>query len=92
VQAPKLFHLSERAFLVYILRSSACHGRLAQGWIERLGERRIAVYDSLGNLFEYISDSALRSWCVVDVEGVPVPGWRSVEPEDAARLLTNRTT
>lgn len=60
---------------------------MTSGRIERVGKGEVMVYDRLGELLEYFSGTALRSWCVVDAFGRSVEGWNAVLPGDAEDLL-----
>lgn len=80
--------LSPEISLVYVLRESGCHGRLTGGKIERVGEQGLKVFDGYDSLIEYISGEALRSWCVIDLNGVPIEEWNSVLPEDIEDVLS----
>ncbi len=78
--------LSHDAILVFIL-SNGCMGKLRNGRIERSGPRHLAVYSpDRDTLNEYVSGPKLRSWCVVNIEGIPIGGWYWIAPEDQGRL------
>ena len=74
--------ISPETSLIYVRQESGCHGQLTGGTIERIGPNKIKVYDAYGALFEYLSGDALRSWCVIDVHGMPIEEWSFVLPED----------
>jgi hypothetical protein len=78
-------NLSYSAVLLFVLQSG-CPGRLAAGRVERDGDE-IRVYDAHGNANEYISGSRLRSWCIVGLDGEPLPGWCSILSEDRRVIL-----
>lgn len=78
--------LSDDSVLIYILQSGVL-GRLSAGRIERDGNAVINVYDRYDRLQPYFSGTKLRSWCVVGPNGLPVPSWSSILPEDCARML-----
>jgi hypothetical protein len=48
----------------------------------------LIVYDRFGMRIEHFSGERLRSWSVIR-DGIPVPGWSHIMPEDAL-LLTDR--
>jgi hypothetical protein len=79
--------LSFGATLVYALRQSGCVGRLTCGRIERDGPTRIKVYDHYGSMNEYISGRNLQSWCVLGMDGEPLPGWREIEDGDRHKMF-----
>ena len=80
--------LSDTATLVFVLRRSGCVGRLTSGRIERDSSGGINVhvgYD--GAINHYISGSNLRSWCVLGLDGKPLPGWHEIETEDQPKIF-----
>lgn len=80
--------LSVTATLVFVLRRSGCMGHLSSGRIERDGSGGIYVYTGWDNVInDYISGSNLRSWCVVGLDGKPLPGWHEIEPEDKPKFF-----
>lgn len=88
--------LSIELFLVYVLRASGCHGRLTAGKVERIGPASINIYDERDAWLEYSSGDALRSWCVLNQDGIPHEDWKAVQPEDldhvASCALSQRPT
>jgi hypothetical protein len=74
--------LSEEVTLSYVLDQSGCEGHLNVGRVARAGKGQLRVYDSYGELFEYISEARLRSWCVLGPDGQPLDGWRQIHPTD----------
>ena len=77
--------LSSTCVLYYALRESGVRGYLTEGRVELHERDGLIVYDRFGTLNEYLSGARLRSWSVIR-DGVPVPGWSHIMPEDAARL------
>jgi hypothetical protein len=71
-----------------VLHESGCRGRLTSGRIERVGKRGLNVYDTYGNLFEYLSGDALRSWCVFNDRGLPVEDWCNILPGDMEEVVS----
>jgi hypothetical protein len=82
----KIMLLSFDAELVFILQSGVM-GRLTVGRIERGEHSVLLVYDEYGQFQPYFSGTRLRSWCVVDPTGRPIPSWCAILPEDRARML-----
>ncbi len=80
--------LSINLFLVYVLRSSGCHGRLTAGRVERIGLKSINIYDEHDAWLEYFSGDALRSWCVLNELGMPHEYWKAVQPEDIDHVVS----
>jgi hypothetical protein len=77
--------LSSNCILYYARRESGVRGRATEGRV-MLDERNgLMIYDRFGTLNEYLSGERLRSWTVIR-DGVPVPGWSHIMPEDAKRL------
>lgn len=76
--------LSTNCILYYALRESGVQGHLTEGKAELHERDGLIVYDRFGTMNEYLS-SRLRSWTVIR-DGVPVPGWSHIMPEDALRL------
>lgn len=77
--------LSSDCILFYVLHRSGIRGRLTEGKVALDERDGIIVYDRFGTRNEYISGERLRSWSVIR-NGVPVPGWSHIMPEDAASL------
>lgn len=77
--------LSSNCILFYVLRESGVQGRLTEGKVALDERDGVIVYDRFGTQNEYISGDRLRSWSVIR-NGVPVPGWSHIMPEDATRL------
>jgi hypothetical protein len=46
--------------LVYVLRASACLGRVTNGHIERISEGEISLHDQYGARLDYFSGPALK--------------------------------
>jgi hypothetical protein len=80
--------LSLELFLVYVLRASACHGRMTVGRVERVGPKEIHIFDEHGTWLEYFSGNALRSWCVLNHSGIPYEDWKAVQPEDVDHVVS----
>ncbi len=78
--------LSFETSLEYVLRESGVHGRLTVGRVERIGREQLNVYDEHGALLDYLSGTALRTWCVIDVRGVPLEGWSVIQPLDRGQV------
>ena len=83
--------LSPETSLVYVLRESGVLGRLTSGRVEKDGPGRVNVYHAHGALFNYLSGTALRSWCVVNIHGMPLPDWNAVLTEDIGRVVAYAT-
>ena len=81
--------LSDELTLAYVLDRSGCAGRLNAGRVDRLGTGQVRVFDTAGELFEYVSEGQLRSWCVFGPDGQPFDGWSKIHPEDARRFGSN---
>ncbi len=77
--------LSSNCILVYVLRGSGVRGRATEGRVVLDEREGLRVYDKFGMLNEYLSGERLRSWSLIH-DGVPVPGWSHILPEDALRL------
>ena len=77
--------LSSNCVLFYILSSSGVRGHINEGKVELHERDGLVVYDRFGALIEYLSRERLRSWSVIR-DGIPVPGWSHIMPEDALRL------
>jgi hypothetical protein len=86
VQPSHTITLSDEMTLAYVLNHSGCTGRLSVGRVERAGPDQVKVYDSYGELFEYVSGAQLRSWCVLVRDGQPFDGWGQIHPIDAQRF------
>jgi hypothetical protein len=71
---------------MYVLNHSGCTGHLSVGRVERGGPDQVKVYDSYGELFEYVSGAQLRSWCVLGPDLQPFDGWSRIHPKDAQRF------
>ena len=76
--------LSNTCILYYALRGSGVRGRLTEGKAELDERDGLIVYDRFGVVNEYLRER-LRSWTVIR-DGVPVPGWSHIMPEDKNRL------
>lgn len=85
-QPSQTITLSDEMTLAYVLNHSGCTGRLSVGRVERAGPDQVKVYDSYGELFEYVSGAQLRSWCVLGPDGQPFEGWSQIHPTDAQRF------
>jgi hypothetical protein len=60
---------------------------LTQGRVERTDGGRINVFDHHGQLFDYLSGDAIRSWCVIDDYGFPISEeWVSVKLGDVGMM------
>ena len=81
--------LSSTCILFYTLLDSGVRGHLTEGRVALHERKGLVVYDRYGALNEYASGEYLRSWSVVR-DGVPVPGWSHIMPEDATRLTDQR--
>ncbi len=82
----RVIELSHDAILVFVLWNG-CLGKLRNGRIERSGPRHLDVYSpDRDTLNEYVSGPKLRSWCVVNLDGIPIGDWYCIAPEDRARL------
>ena len=79
--------LSIELVLVYVLRTSGCHGMLTAGRVERIGTNGLNIYDEHGTWLEYFSGDALRSWCILNQEGMPHEDWKVVQPEDIDHVV-----
>lgn len=88
--------LSVELFLIYVLRASGCHGRMTTGRIERTHPHKINIYDEHDTWLEYFSGDALRTWCVLNQNGMPHEDWKSIHPLDiehvAACAIQQRAT
>jgi len=78
--------LSDDAKLIFILQSGVA-GRLTAGRVERTGVSVINVYDRYGELEPCFSGAKLRSWYIVGSNGLPIPSWSAILPEDHERML-----
>ena len=76
--------LSNDRVLHFVLRESGVVGHVTSGRVERVAHQ-IKVYNKLGELNEYISESRLRSWCVAE-GGRQLPEFTHIMPEDRDRL------
>jgi hypothetical protein len=76
--------LSDDCVLLYVLQNGV-RGRVTSGRAELDELQGVIVYDRFGTLNEYISGDRLRSWTVIR-NGISVPRWNHVMPEDAAHL------
>lgn len=86
VRPSQTITLSDEMTLTYVLNDSGCTGRLSVGRVERAGPDQVKVYDSYGEIFEYVSGVQLRSWCVLGRDGQPFDGWSQIHPADAQRF------
>ena len=77
--------LSNSCILYYALRGSGVRGHLTEGKADLHERDGLIVYDRFGAVNEYLTER-LRSWTVIR-DGVPVPGWSHIMPEDANRLM-----
>jgi len=77
--------LSSNCILYYALRESGVRGHLTEGKVSLHERDGLIVYDRFGTLNEYLSGERLRSWTVIR-DGVPVPGWSHIMPEDTTPL------
>jgi len=77
--------LSSTCILFYTLRESGVRGHLTEGRVALHERDGLIVYDRFGTLNEYLSGERLRSWSLIR-DGVPVPGWSHIMPEDVQRL------
>ncbi len=82
--SPDYLTLSHESTLIFILRNSGCSGALYAGRIERRGDSELQVYDSGGEIIEYISRERMRSWCIIDAERFIRRDWCSIDPNDGA--------
>ena len=83
--------LSQTAVLVFVLRRTGVLGELRSGRIERDASIGLAVYNgSTGEINGYISGSNLRSWCVLGIDGKPMPGWQHIESDADRRQILRR--
>lgn len=71
VQPSQTITLSDETTLADVLEQSGCVGHLSIGRIERAGPDQLKVYDSYGELFEYVSGDRLRSWAYWDLMNSP---------------------
>ncbi len=76
--------LSTDYVLSYVLRDSGVLGRLTSGRIEKENDG-LRVYNTFGEVNEYVSGFKLRSWRVCRA-GIAIPDWSHVSPEDSERL------
>ncbi len=76
--------LSSSCILFYALESGV-RGRLMEGRVAFHECHGLVVYDRFGTLNEYLSGDKLRSWSVIR-DGVAVPGWSHIMPQDTNRL------
>ncbi|HTA42663.1 MAG TPA: hypothetical protein VK789_09460 [Bryobacteraceae bacterium] len=81
--------LSSDCILYYALSESGVRGRATEGKVELHERDGLIVYDRFGMRNEYLSGERLRSWSVIR-DGIPVPGWSHVMPEDAFRLTDHQ--
>lgn len=77
--------LSSNCILFFVLCQSGVGGHITEGKVELHERDGLIVYDRFGIRIEYFSGERLRSWSVVR-NGVPVPGWSHIMPEDALHL------
>ncbi|HEX4134491.1 MAG TPA: hypothetical protein VHY84_07780 [Bryobacteraceae bacterium] len=77
--------LSNNCSLFYVLRESGVRGHATEGKVELHERDGLIVYDRFGMRNEYLSVERLRSWSVIR-DGIPVPGWSHIMPEDTLRL------
>ena len=80
--------LSIELFLIYVLRASGCHSRLTSGRIERTSPNTIDIYNEQDTRLDYFSGDRLRSWCVLNQDGMPHEDWRAVHHEDVAHVAS----
>lgn len=81
--------LSDEAVLVYILTETGVRGHLTQGHVRRGPAGTLDVFDVRGTRIDYLSGKRLRSWCLFDVLGNPIEGWREIQPEDLPKMFPN---
>jgi hypothetical protein len=75
--------------LVFVMRHSGVVGELRSGRIERNSDAGLNVFTGpIGELNDYILGTNLRSWCVLGIDGKPLPGWHSIEAEDYSRMFS----
>jgi hypothetical protein len=81
--------LSLTTVLVFVMRHSGVVGELSSGRIERNSDAGLNVFTGpMGQLNDYISGTNLRSWCVLGVDGKPMPGWHAIEAEDYSKIFS----
>ena len=81
--------LSIELFLIYVLRASGCHGRLTSGRVERTSSRTIDIYNETDTRLDYFSGDRLRSWCVLNQDGMPHEDWKAVQSEDVDHMISS---
>lgn len=74
--------LSNNGILFYALCESIVRRRAREGKVELHERDGVIVYDRFGMRNEYLSGERLRNWSVIR-NGVPVPEWSYIMPEDA---------
>ena len=81
--------LSSNCILFYVLHQSSVRGHITEGKVELHERDGLIVYDRFGMRIEYFSGERLRSWSVIR-DGIPVPGWSHIMPEDAKRMTEHQ--
>jgi hypothetical protein len=71
------------------MRQGGIRGRVTKGKAELHARGGLIVYDGFGMRNEYLSGEGLRSWSVI-CDGIPVPGWSHIMPENVRRLATDQ--
>jgi hypothetical protein len=74
--------LSPECVLIYVLQHSGCAGRLQHGRVERHGSTELNVYDTMGQIMEYISGGRTRSWCLFQDNAAAIQDWCYIHPGD----------